>query len=44
MTVEQICSAVESLIEECTAILGWCFNSDQVAETKNNQKEVENKN
>jgi hypothetical protein len=31
------------LIEDCTVILGWCFTSEEVDETKKKQKEVKSK-
>ena len=35
-----ICTALHGLIEECTVILGWCYTSVQVEDTKSKQKEV----
>ena len=40
MSNSALCAALNSLIEDCTVILGWCFTSEEVAETKQKQKEV----
>lgn len=33
-----ICNALQSLIEDCTVILGWCYTSTEVEVTKGKQK------
>ena len=33
-----LCSALDSLIEECTVILGWCYTSAEVEDTKRRQR------
>ncbi len=35
-----ICSALRSLIDECTVILGWCYSSREVADTKAKQERL----
>ena len=35
---ETLCSALDSLIEECTVILGWCYTSAEVEDTKRRQR------
>ena len=35
---EMLCSALDSLIEECTVILGWCYTSAEVEDTKRRQR------
>lgn len=35
-----VCDAMHELIEECTVILGWCYTSSQVEDTKEKQKLV----
>ena len=33
-----ICGGLHNLIDECTVILGWCYTSDQVEQTKRKQE------
>ena len=40
MSNSALCAALNSLIEDCTVILGWCFSSEEVDKTKLKQKEV----
>ena len=40
MSSSALCAALNSLIEDCTVILGWCFSSEDVDKTKLKQKEV----
>ena len=35
---KMLCSALNSLIEECTVILGWCYTSAEVEDTKRRQR------
>ncbi|TRY79262.1 hypothetical protein TCAL_09996, partial [Tigriopus californicus] len=35
---KMICNALQSLIEDCTVILGWCYTSSEVEVTKEKQK------
>ncbi len=37
---EVVCQALDKLIDECTLILGWCFPTEQVQETKSQQRQV----
>ena len=31
---------MDKLIDECTLILGWCFSTENVEETKNQQRQL----
>ena len=37
---ETLCSALDSLIEECTVILGWCYSAAEVEDTKRRQRSL----
>ena len=35
-----VCEALDKLIDECTLILGWCFSTPKVKDTKEKQRQV----
>lgn len=43
MSEDHVCSALRSLIEDCTVILGWCYTTQEVEDTKEKQKDITEK-